>query len=214
MIKLSKPSKMPCFSWSLIARDTCPGSIENGKLVPACEGCYAVGGNYRYPNVKAPREHNKQDWQRDEWVSDMVSALDNSRYFRWFDSGDCYSVKLAEKIKKVMELTPWVKHWMPTRMHKFAKFKRVLGDMASLSNVVVRYSSDSVTGETIEGDTTSTIVPSPDHATDGMTLCRAYDNEGKCGECRQCWDKSVSVIAYPAHGKSMAKVINNIIARG
>ena len=108
MIKLSKPSKMPCLSWSLVARDTCPGSIENGELVPACAGCYAAGGNYRFPNVKAPRLHNKDDWKRDDWVSDMVQALDNSRYFRWFDSGDLYSVKLAEKIKLVMERTPLV----------------------------------------------------------------------------------------------------------
>ena len=214
MIKLSKPSKMPCYSWSLVARDTCPGSIENGELVPACAGCYAAGGNYRFPNVKAPRVHNKEDWKRDDWVSDMVQALDNSRYFRWFDSGDLYSVKLAEKIKLVMEKTPWVSHWLPTRSHKFKKFSKVLNDIQALPNAVVRYSSDSVTGETITGETTSTIVPTPEDASESMTLCKAYDNDGKCGTCRQCWDKSAKVIAYPAHGKSMAKVVNNIIARG
>ena len=69
MIKLSKPSKMPCLSWSLVARDTCPGSIHNGELVDACKGCYAAQGNYRFPNVKAPRVHNKDDWKRDSWVS-------------------------------------------------------------------------------------------------------------------------------------------------
>ena len=214
MIRLSKPSKMPCYSWSLVARDTCPGSIENGELVPACAGCYAAGGNYRFPNVKAPRVHNKEDWKREDWVSDMVQALDNSRYFRWFDSGDLYSVKLAEKIKLVMEKTPWVNHWLPTRSHKFKKFNKVLADIQALPNAVVRYSSDSVTGETIPGKTTSTIVPTPEHASDSMTLCKAYDNDGKCGTCRKCWDKSAKVIAYPAHGKSMAKIVNNIIARG
>lgn len=214
MIKLSKPSKMPCYSWSLVARETCPGSIENGELVPACAGCYAASGNYRFPNVKAPRVHNKEDWKRDDWVSDMVQALDNSRYFRWFDSGDLYSVKLAEKIKLVMEKTPWVSHWLPTRSHKFKKFHKVLHGIQALPNAVVRYSSDSVTGETITGETTSTIIPTPEDASESMTLCKAYDNDGKCGTCRQCWDKSKKVIAYPAHGKSMAKIVNNIIARG
>lgn len=214
MIKLSKPSKMPCYSWSLVARDTCPGSIENGELVPACAGCYAAGGNYRFPNVKAPRVHNKEDWKRDDWVSDMVQALDNSRYFRWFDSGDLYSVKLAEKIKLVMEKTPWVSHWLPTRSHKFKKFHKVLDGIQALPNAVVRYSSDSVTGETITGETTSTIIPTPEDASESMTLCKAYDNDGKCGTCRQCWDKSKKVIAYPAHGKAMSKIVNNIIARG
>ena len=214
MIKLSKPSKMPCLSWSLVARETCPGSIKNGELVPACAGCYAAGGNYRFPNVKAPRVHNKDDWKRDDWVFDMVQALDNGRYFRWFDSGDLYSVKRAEKIKLVIEQTPWVSHWLPTRSHKFKKFAKVLNEIQALPNAVVRYSSDSVMGETIPGDNTSTIVPTPEHASDSMTLCKAYDNAGKCGTCRQCWDKSIKVIAYPAHGKSMAKVVNNIIARG
>jgi len=197
-----------------VARDTCPGSIENGELVDACKGCYAAQGNYRFPNVKAPRVHNKDDWKRDDWVSDMVQALDNSRYFRWFDSGDLYSVKLAEKIKLVIEQTPWVNHWLPTRSYKFKKFSKVLNDIQALPNAVVRYSSDSVTGETITGETTSTIVPTPEHASESMSLCKAYENDGKCGTCRQCWDKSVKVIAYPAHGKAMSKVVNNLIARG
>jgi hypothetical protein len=77
----------------------------------------------------------------------MVKALDSQRYFRWFDSGDVYSIDLAEKILAVMQATPWVKHWIPTRMAKFAKFKKVLSQMESLPNVKVRFSSDSVTGE-------------------------------------------------------------------
>jgi hypothetical protein len=91
---------------------------------------------------------------------DMVAELDNDRYFRWFDSGDVYSLKLAEKILAVMQATPWVKHWLPTRMHKFIKFHAVFAAMESLPNVVVRYSSDSVTGEVVAGRNTSTIVSS------------------------------------------------------
>ena len=73
MIRLSKAGKMPCRSWSLQALDTCPASRdEQGELVPACQGCYAVGGNYRFKNVREPREHNKQDWKRDEWVTDIA----------------------------------------------------------------------------------------------------------------------------------------------
>jgi len=151
MIKLSKANKMPCKSWSLQAIDTCPASKDsNGDLVPACQGCYATTGNYRFPNVKAPREHNREDWKRDAWVDDMVQELDTERYFRWFDSGDVYDLRLADKILAVMIATPWVKHWLPTRMHKFPKFAPVLAEMDALSNVVVRLSSDSVIGETIQ----------------------------------------------------------------
>lgn len=207
-VKLSKTSKLDGInSWSLQALDTCQGSIDplTKELVPACQGCYATTGNYRFPNVIAPREFNKEDWKREAWVSDMVIALDSSRYFRWFDSGDMYSLDLANKIYQVMKLTPWVKHWLPTRMHKFTKYNQVINEMIKLENVVVRLSSDSVTGEIINGLTTSTIFS--DTLPTGAFECKAYEHAGKCNGCRACYSKDVPVIAYKAHGKKMAKVI-------
>jgi len=209
MVKLSKTSKLDgILSWSLQAIDTCPGSIASpGVLVDACKGCYATTGNYNYPNVKAPRLHNRDDWQRLEWVDNMVKALDSSRYFRWFDSGDVYHLALAEKILEVMKRTPWCKHWLPTRMHKFPKFQIVFGEMKALDNVSVRYSSDSIDGQYIKGLHGSVIVHDATMATDAMTVCRAYEHEGKCNGCRACWSKDVDLIAYPAHGAKMARVI-------
>lgn len=209
MVKISVTSKLDGIkSWSLQALETCPASKNSdGSLVDACKGCYATTGNYNYPNVKAPRAHNKEDWQRLEWVDDMVQALQDSRYFRWFDSGDMYAIGLAEKILEVMVRTPWVNHWLPTRMHKFPKFRGVLTEMRALDNVSVRFSSDSVTGQFIAGLHGSVIIPTVEDATQEMTICKAYENNGKCNGCRACWNKSISVIAYPAHGVKMAKVI-------
>lgn len=214
MVKISVTSKLDGIkSWSLQALDTCPASKNaDGSLVDACKGCYATTGNYNYPNVKAPRAHNREDWQRLEWVDDMVQALQDSRYFRWFDSGDMYTIGLAEKILEVMQRTPWIKHWLPTRMHKFPKFRGVLTEMQALDNVMVRFSSDSVTGQFIDGLHGSVIVPTIDDVTPKMQACEAYQHGGKCNGCRACWDKSVPLIAYPAHGVKMAKVIK--IARG
>jgi hypothetical protein len=213
MIKLSKTSKLDgIMSWSLQALETCPGSKGlNGELVPACQGCYATTGNYRFANVKKPREFNREDWKRDSWVNDMVMALENSRYFRWFDSGDMYDLSLANKILAVMKATPWVKHWLPTRMHKFIKFQHTIDVMMALDNVVVRFSSDSVTGEIIPGFTTSTIFS--DTVPEGALECKAYQHEGKCNGCRACYDKDVKVIAYKAHGVKMAKVIKIIATK-
>jgi len=212
MIKLSKASKMPSRSWSLQALDTCPASRKpDGTLVDACSGCYATTGNYRFKNVKAPREHNREDWKRDQWVDDMVAELDNDRYFRWFDSGDVYDLRLAQKILEVMRRTPWCNHWLPTRMHKFDKFRPVLEQMQGLHNVVVRLSSDSITGDVVEGDTTSTIA-TLDNVPSGATVCEAYTRGGKCGPCRACWDKNTSVVCYIGHGKSMEKRQRDIIA--
>jgi hypothetical protein len=210
--KLSKASKMPCRSWSLQALDTCPASIgADGELVDACKGCYATDGNYRFSNVKAPRLHNREDWKQTDWVDAMVAELDNDRYFRWFDSGDMYSLKLAEKIYAVMVATPWTRHWLPTRMHKFAKFADILAKMEALPNVVVRLSSDSINGDIIAGNTTSTIIPTISHRKPKMTICEAYERDGKCATCRACWDKDVEVVAYVAHGRKMAKQIKDLI---
>ena len=211
MLRLSRTSKLDgILSWSLQALDTCPGSIgSNGSLVPACQGCYATTGNYHYPNVKEPRLANREDWKRTEWVNDMVNALESQRYFRWFDSGDMYSVALAEKILQVMTLTPWVRHWLPTRMHKFDKFQSVLSQMKALDNVSVRFSADSVDGSYVSGLHGSVIGADASSYRDNgeSSLCKAYQHGGQCNGCRACWDKSIPLIAYPAHGAKMAKVI-------
>jgi hypothetical protein len=214
MLRISVTSKLDGIrSWSLQALDTCPGSIApNGGLVDACKGCYATTGNYVFDNVKAPRLENRDDWARDNWVSDMVQALNKDRYFRWFDSGDMYAIGLAEKILDVMRATPWVQHWIPTRMQKFSKYQGILDSMRALPNVSVRFSSDSVSGEYVKGQHGSTIVPTSDNVPDGVAVCRAYEHGGKCNGCRTCWDKSVPVVAYVAHGKKMAKVIRLRVA--
>lgn len=207
-VRLSKTSKLDGIkSWSLQALDTCPGSKNaDGTLVPACSGCYATTGNYVFANVKAPREFNKEDWRRSAWVSDMVEALTHERYFRWFDSGDMYALPLARKILSVMQRTPHTKHWLPTRMGKFSKFDAVISEMQALPNVAVRFSSDSVRGE-FSPKHGSTIVSHKTETPKGVKVCEAYEHEGKCDGCRACWDKSIPVIAYVAHGRNMRRVI-------
>ena len=214
MNKLSKTSKLDnILSWSLQAIETCPGSkASNGQLVAACSGCYATTGMYNFPGTKAVRADNKLAWQEDSWVATMVKALSKQRYFRWFDSGDMYSLQLAHKMYNIMLATPHVKHWLPTRMHKFTKFHDILAKMQALPNVMVRPSSDAVDGTYTPGVHGSTILPSADVVPDGVTLCTAYEHGGKCNGCRACYDKSVKVIGYPAHGRKMAKVIRIAVA--
>ena len=208
MIRFSKAGKMPCRSWSLQALDTCPASRDkNGALVPACKGCYAVGGNYRFKNVKSVREENRKDWKRDDWTQDMIEEMNlNDRFFRWFDSGDIYSIKLAKKILEVCTATPFVFHWIPTRMYKLGKFRPILERLNALPNVVVRYSSDGVNGETIDGaEFQSTIISDKTKLNSSLKICRAYENGGKCAKCRACWSKENKIIAYIGHGASMRK---------
>jgi hypothetical protein len=134
----------------------------------------------------------------------MVASLVKQKKFRWFDSGDIYSVDLAWKIYDVCRLTPHVKHWLPTRMHKFDKYSNVLGALDCLPNVVVRLSADNVE-EQIDGSTTSMVIKSHEHRR-GIHVCPSSLQAGKCGPCTACWDKGVKVVAYVSHSRKMAKV--------
>jgi hypothetical protein len=214
MNKLSKTSKLDnIMSWSLQALETCQGSIgADGELVPACAGCYATQGTYNFPGTKKVRFDNKQAWQDDAWVDTMVAALKKQSYFRWFDSGDMYSIQLALKMYAVMVKTPHVKHWLPTRMHKFAKYQQVLTKMAALPNVMVRPSSDAINGTFTAGVHGSTILPEGMPVPAGVKVCTAPTTNGKCSGCRACYSKDVAVVGYIAHGRKMAKVIRLAVA--
>ena len=57
----------------------------------------------------------------------------------------------------------------------------------------------------------STVVSYADDKTEAF-MCGAYDRDGKCGDCRACWDKTVKVVAYPAHGMSMMAKVRKMTA--
>ena len=117
------------------------------------------------------------------------------------------SIELAEKMYSIMVATPNTTHWLPTRMYKFKKFHDVLNRMKALPNVMVRYSSDEIDGTYTAGLHGSTILPDASRADSNTHICNAPSQGGKCLDCRACYDKSIDVIGYIAHGKKMAKVI-------
>lgn len=211
MINLSKTSKMPCKSWSLEAGPTCPGSInkETKEPYPVCANCYAQKGFYRMPNVLKPRQENREGWKDANWVDDMVDLLKGEEYFRWFDSGDCYHPDLACKIESVMRGTPKTKHWMPTKMRGVNKqVDYWQGQMQGLPNVVVRYSEKEIhkeSGILSRDDIPSSVVTKKGVGViDGITgeeayYCPAPKQEGKCLQCRACWDKDVGLVVYEEH---------------
>lgn len=211
-ILLSKASKMPGKSWSLQAGDTCPGSIDplTKEVIEVCADCYAKSGFYRMDNVKAPRLSNRKDWKRIDWADDMVAALDNERWFRWFDSGDIYTAALAQKIHEVARRTPWCNHWIPSKSYNIPKIRYWLDRLRELPNVSVRFSSPSTHG-VYNSTHGSVVVQSVTDTIQGGKMCDAYTRGGKCGPCRACWDKSTSLVVYPLH--TPKKKINLIVNR-
>lgn len=216
MVKLSKTSKLGTYSWSLQARETCPGSVDdNGVTVPACAGCYATTGFYRMKQTIKVRVDNRDNWKADNFVTDMITALRHEKHMRLFDSGDFYHAELAKKWLEIMRALPRTLFWVPTRSHKVARIGLVLSEMERLPNVVVRYSSDDIDGTfdpALHGSVIySDDVQLPDNLVkDGMIYkCPAYTEKhaGKCLGCRQCYDKQTPVIAYKTHGRKMQGVV-------
>jgi hypothetical protein len=191
---------MPGKSWSLQAGDTCPGSINpiTKEVIEVCADCYAKTGFYRMENVKAPRLHNRKDWKRTDWADDMVAALDNERWFRWFDSGDVYTAALAQKIHEVARRTPWCNHWIPSKSYNIPKIRYWLDRLKELPNVSVRFSSPSTNG-VYTSEHGSVVVQSVTDTISNGKMCDAYTRGGKCGPCRACWDSSINLIVYPLH---------------
>jgi hypothetical protein len=66
-------------------------------------------------------------------------------------------------------------------------------------------------GELVDAPWSSTIAES--YNDDSISVCPAYQQGGKCKGCRKCWDKSIPVIGYAAHGQKMSKVIRLKLAK-
>lgn len=204
-ISLSRTGKLPCPSWSLPAWFTCPGAKgDDGDPVEACSKCYALQGRYLFSNVREARERTRKEWQKSGWSEAMIDVLKDEPLFRWFDSGDVYSKRLAQKMLIICTMTPNTRHWIPTRSWKSAEILPYLEALAVLPNVVVRYSEDKIDSGlwTVPPEHRSVIVTKPDEYEPGhgRVLCTAYRRQGKCGPCRACWSKKVHTVMYPLHG--------------
>lgn len=186
---LSRTSKMPCPSYSLPAQECKTG----GKLAliegSVCSGCYARKGNYQWPNVKNAM-YRRLDGIRDpHWVEAMVTLIrvENTRWFRWHDSGDIQSTRHLARIIAIAERMPWIRFWLPTKEYKLVR------GVTFPKNLTVRVSAPMVDGPTSSHfQWTSSVVTK-------NATCNAPKQEGKCLDCRACWDKRVKHVSYRRH---------------
>ena len=194
---LSNVSKMPGRSTSTSAFDCKTGSKLAKVPGSVCFDCYARKGNYtRYPAVRKALDRRLAALDRPEWVPMMARAIGADPFFRWHDSGDIQSVTHLDRIVQVARLTPGTKHWIPTREIGFVRqWEKLNGSFPD--NLVVRVSAPMIDGAPLKGfQNTSTVhrnVPPVGHN------CPASRQDGKCGECRACWNPDVRNVSYPKH---------------
>lgn len=188
---LGKPSKMPGLSYGISAKGCITGAALAKVAGSVCHNCYALKANYAYPSVQKAHEKRAQSLYHPDWVKAMVTQIKASKtqWFRWHDSGDLQSLQHLFNIIAVAEQCPEVQFWLPT------KEKRFVNQVDSFpANLVVRVSGAMVDGNAPDYDNTSTVVTDANKAT-----CRAFENKNKCGDCRKCWDRSVSNVSYLQH---------------
>lgn len=205
---LSQPSKMPCYGFSLPAQRCKVGGRLQGVEDSTCFKCYALRGNYRRGNVRDALEKRYQLLMQaqenstlEQWSSamaDQINACEKSGFFRWHDSGDIQSVAHLLAIFRVCELTPQIKHWIPTREAAYVRASLALRPKPS--NLVIRLSAlkrefaPSIGLARRLGVQTSTVSYKQSEAT-----CEANKRGGVCGDCRSCWSESVANVDYPLH---------------
>ena len=191
---LSSPSKMPGYAYNLPAWRCITGVKLQAVPGSVCAGCYAMKGRYRFRNVKEALERRQQSLVHPQWVDAMELLVKHySRavpFFRWHDSGDLQGVDHLNNIFEVCNRTPGIQHWMPTREVKI--LKGIQPEVVP-KNLIIRVSSHMIDQGPVKfWPHTSTVVQT------GKT-CPAAEQGNACGDCRQCWDKAVSNVAYPKH---------------
>ena len=97
-------------SLNLPVEGTCRGDAPCKK-----SGCYALKGNWVYPNVKAALQENLKEFfeNPDKFFDDIINWINNGdvsyKFFRWFSSGDIVSYKFLKGMVKVANACPQTK---------------------------------------------------------------------------------------------------------
>ena len=202
---LSKPSKMPCHGYSIDARRCVTGSKLRSVRGSVCSSCYACKGNYGFPVVRKAMERRYRSLFDSRWTVAMAKAIRNSslNVFRWHDSGDIKSVSHLRNIVNVAILTPDVRHWLPTREYAIVRdYVRIFGEFPA--NFMVRVSAPMMDGAaSSEFKYSSEVAKTEEYAnlraSQGVKVCPAPKQGGKCLDCRNCWDRNTTTVVYHAH---------------
>ena len=194
---LSNTSKLGVKSISLDARKCKTGSKLAKKPGTVCNGCYALKGCYVFPVVKDAMARRLEFFNSPSFIPIMVWLLSSLRkkFFRWFDSGDVQNVIMALNILEICRLTPDIKHWIPSKEYKI--WRQALKIQKLPDNVVLRMSSPNIDQEPLkEFQNTSTV--HENKKAFGLE-CIAYKQDGKCLDCKACYDPNIKNISYRKH---------------
>jgi len=222
---LTLTGKMPWYSYSLTAWDSCPGAkvgealIADGSVLGSgrsvCGSCYARKGNYRLPSVMAIQAA-RTAWTRDSifdrsFAQKMHSDLSmlsggQEQHFRIHDAGDFFSPRYVNAWIDVCRSLPHIQFWAPTRSYLVEPILGRLVELNKLPNVTIRPSALRMDepAPIVEGLTNGSGVLTDyrrihDVGPEMRTICPAPSQGNSCLKCRACWDMPLHQVYYHKH---------------
>lgn len=191
---------MPCYTYSLPAKNCHRGSKLHEIQGSVCSKCYARRGNFSRPTIQAGMEKRLETIEHPRWVDAMALVLQKMEYsgfFRWHASGDVQNLGHLIKIAEVARRLPNIRFWLPT--HEFG----IIGDYVRAGfkipdNLIIRLSADM-----IEQSAPKRLMD--DYGVLGGRVskvkwdCPAPSQNNQCLDCRRCWNKRIKVVTYKYH---------------
>lgn len=203
---LSKPSKMPCFGWSIPAEYCRTGSKLHKLQGSTCNKCYALSGYYVMKPVRVAMLRRFYTYKCSamafeyvlssflNWKVQNPSKGIDPKCFRWFDSGDLQSLGMLNSIINIARNCPEVSFWLPTREAGILKQADSIP-----SNLIIRYSTPMI--DALSRVENSTMVfSSLNILPDNCQACPATitdDHTCAGNNCRSCW--TPGHIGYKIH---------------
>ena len=201
--------KMPFYSYGLSVKNCITGSklakIKKINKIPTCKLCYAKRNMYNTQAVKKAHAKRLKGIQHPYFVKAMTYEINHltknqtqKKYFRWHDSGDLQSIKHLLKLIKIALNLPNIKFWLPTNERKFIrtylKYKKVFP-----INFNERISSIFIDQEPTKKHNFNTSSLFKNIKPINSKICYSFKRHNQCGNCRACWSKNISNIAYKSH---------------
>jgi hypothetical protein len=194
---LSSPSKMPCYGYSIPASRCITGSKLRKVKGSVCSSCYACKGRYLFSNVQNALERRYESMNDLKgWTQNMVDAiyLTGDKYFRWHDSGDIQSIEHLQAIVNIAYALPGVMFWLPTKEHG------IVGGYLDRGGVIPSNLTIRISAPMIEQRCHFRGLPVSEVSSDALRVnCKAPSQQGKCQDCRMCWDSNVLTVVYKKH---------------
>lgn len=222
---LSNPTKMPEPSYNL-PPERCPtGSILSRIPGTVCAKCYGRRGRYPFPNVQRCLQSRWNSLSDPKWVDSMTELIKSQcrRFFRWHDVGDIQNMEHFLNILRVVQDTAPIRHWLPTKeiallleYHRYIKYLGKGLPLAIPDNLTIRVSSPFINTLTLlplvgvtyavcydhdyaSGTDTKPSKTSIKDFSSPIWNCPSKQQGNKCLNCRMCWSRKVTCVAYGLH---------------